>query len=252
MMDRREADKLLADLFKRNAPAVNDEALRERVGARLLRLRTRSQKNRIARTVALAFASIVLAGGLALGAYETLGYFRGQPELVFSDLVPATGSTPSGSASSHPLLARVSPVTGTAVLERVKSAGSSDSGSGADSVPQVRGRVEVYRLTMSQPLISGTLEITFDLAGRPDGRTAIQGSWVLRTERGSWECRSWAGSLSADGAEQFCLGNGSGTGRFEGLLLLLQWHAVKNVGSSSAGETSSATAQVSGWIQAAR
>ncbi len=243
MMDERETDKLLAELFKRNAPSVNEPALRERLTARLWRRRRRSRRNRTARAVALGFASVVLVGAAAFGAYVAVNHFQSQPRLVFTDLNLAPGG---------PLLARVSPVMGTAVLEQVKSEGTSDPGDGADGIHRLRGRVEVYRLSMSQPVVNGTMEISSNLATRPDGSTDIEGSWVLRTDQGAWECPSWRGSLTANDAEQFYFGNASGTGGFGGLTLLLQWHVAKNQGSSASGAGSSEPIAVSGWIQSTK
>ena len=182
-----------------------------------------------------------------------VNHFQSHPRLVFTvlNLAPVDTSVGSGT-NSRPLLARVSPVTGTAVLEQVKSEGISDPGNVAGGTQRVRGRVEVYRLSMSQPAVNGTMEISSNLATRPDGGTDIEGSWVLSTDHGTWECLSWKGSLTADGAEQFYFGNASGTGGFEGLTLLLQWHVVENQGSSSTGAGSFEPIAVSGWIQSAK
>ena len=166
MMGERETDKLLAELFKRNAPSVNEQALSERITARLRPRRRRRRRNRIARAVALGFASIVLVGAAAFGAYTAVDHFQRQPRLVFTDLNRGPGG---------PLLARVSPVMGTAVLEQVKNEGTSDPGNAADGIHRVRDRVEVYRLSMSQPLVTGTMEIRSNLATRPDGSTDIDG-----------------------------------------------------------------------------
>ncbi len=242
-MGERETDKLLADLFKGNAPSVNEQALSERITARLRPRRRKRRRNRIARAVALGFASIVLVGAAALGAYTAVDHFQRQPRLVFTDLNRGPGG---------PLLARVSPVMGTAVLEQVKNEGTSDPGNAADGIHRVRDRVEVYRLSMSQPLVTGTMEIRSNLATRPDGSTDIEGSWVLHTDQGVWECPSWKGSLTANDSEQFYFGNASGAGGLEGLTLLLQWHVAKNRGSSAIGAESSEPIAVSGWIQSTK
>ncbi len=252
-MGERETDKLLSELFKRNAPSVNEPALSERISAKLWRGRRRRHRNRVARAVALGFAAVVLAGAAAFGTYTAVDRFQSQPGLVFTDIGPAPGDTSVASgSSSRPLLARVSPVMGTAVLEQVKSEGTSDPPNGADGDRQVRGRVEVYRLNMSQPAIDGTMEITSDLTARPDGGTEITGSWVLRTDQGAWEGSSWGGSLTAEGGEQFYFGTATGTGGFAGLTLLLQWHVADNQGPPATGAGSSEPIAVSGWIQPAK
>jgi hypothetical protein len=252
-MGDRETDKLLAELFKRNAPAVNEPALSERISAKLWRRRRRRRRNRVAQAVALGFASVALVAAAAFGAYTAVAHFQSQPRFVFTDFSAAPGDASEGAGTNTgPLLARVSPVMGTAVLEQVKSEGISDPGNGADGIGGVRGRVEVYRLSMSQPAINGTVEITSNLSARPDGGTDSEASWVLRTSQGAWECSSWKGSLNAGGTEQFYFGTASGSGGFQGLTLLLQWHLVKNRGSSATGAGSSEPIAVSGWIQPAK
>jgi hypothetical protein len=252
MMEEHRTDKLLGELFKRNAPSVNEPTLRERITARLLRRRRRSRRNRTVRAVALGFACIVLAGAAAFGVYTAVNHFQAPPQFVFTDVAPAPGDTSAGSGTGNgPLLARVSPVMGTAILEQVKSEGGRDTGSGAGGTDWVRGRVEIYRLSMSQPAINGTMEIASDLASRLDGGTDIAGSWVLSTPQGAWECLSWRGIQTTDGTE-FCFGTASGTGGFEGLTLLLQWHVVRNAATSATGELSSEPVALSGWIQSAQ
>ena len=252
-MDEHGTDKLLAELFKRNAPVVDEPTLRERLAARLSHGRRRSRRNRTVRAVALGFASVVLIGAAAFGVYSAVDYFESRPQFVFTDLMPGPGDSSAGSGmGNRPLLARVSPVMGTAVLEQVKSEGTSGPGSDADGIHRVRGRVEVYRLNMSQPAIDGTMEIISELTARQDGGTDVQGSWVLRSGEGAWECLSWQGIMTADGTEQFYLGTASGTGGFEGLTLLLQWHVVEDVGSPATGELSSEPVIVSGWIQSTK
>jgi hypothetical protein len=253
MMGERDTDTLLAELFRRNAPSVDERALSERISARLWRRRRRKRRNRIVRSVALGFASLVLAGAVAFGAYTAVDHSRSHARLVFSDLnlAPAGPSVGTG-VNPRPLLARVSPVVGTAVLEQVKSEGTSDPGNDGDGIHRVRGRVDVYRLTMSQPAMNGTMEITYTLVTRPDGSAITTGSWVLRTTQGTWENSSWNGSLPANGGEQFYFGDATGTGGFEGLTLLLQWHVADNQGSPATRARSSGPVAVSGWIQSAK
>jgi hypothetical protein len=218
-----------------------------------LRRRRKSRRNRTVKAIAVGFASIVLAGAAALGAYEAVDHFQSQPSLLFTDLAPTPGDVAAGWGTDNPSgLARVAPVMGTAVLEQVKDEGTSDPGSGADGIHWVRGRVEVYRLSMSQPLVSGTVEITSDLATRLDGSKQVQGSWILRTGQGAWEGSLWRGIVSADGADQFYLGKATGAGGLEGLVLLLQWHVVQTPGSAPTGEGSSESIAVSGWIQSVK
>jgi hypothetical protein len=232
MMGERETDKLLAELFKRNAPSVNEPALRDRITTRLSRRRGRGRRNRVARAVALGFASLVVIGVAAIGAYTVVDHLQSEPQFVFTDLPAAPSDASSGSSTGgRPLLARVSPVVGTAVLEQVKSQGTLDPAGGAGGADRVRGRVEIYRLSTSQLAINGTMEITAGLTTRQDGNTDVEGSWVLRTGQGVWECPFWRGTLLANGTEQFYFGTASGSGGFEGLTLLLQWHVVKDAGS---------------------
>jgi hypothetical protein len=253
MMEEHRTDKLLGELFKRNAPSVNEPTLRERISARLSRRRRRSRRNRTVRAIALGFACIVLAGAAAFGVHTVVDHSQSQSQFVFTDVAPVPGDSSSGyGTASGPLLARVSPVMGTAALEQVKSEGTRDPGSGVGGTDRVRGRVEVYRLSMSQPALDGTMEITTSLATRRDGNTDVEGSWVLRTSQGDWECSFWKGTLLANRVEQFYFGTASGTGGFEGLTLLLQWHVVKDAGSPATAEPSSQPIAVSGWIQSAK
>jgi hypothetical protein len=253
MMAERETDRLLGTLFKRNAPLVNEPALRERISARLWHRRRRRRRNRIARAVAVGLASVALVGAAAFGVYQAVSRSANQPGLVFTDLRPASADASAASETGNrPLLARVSPVTGTADLLRVESEGMIDPVTGTNGADRVRGRVEIYRLSTSQPAVSGTMEITFDITTRANGSADIEGRWILRDDQGSWEGSQWNGSRSANGTEQFCFGTASGTGGFEGLTLLLQWHVAKSAGSVAAGEQSSESIAVSGWIQSAK
>jgi hypothetical protein len=242
-------DRLLRELFKRNAPYVNESALRERIDERLPRGRGGRRRRRAwpVRTVAVACASIVLAGGAAFGAYEVVTYLHGQgPSLVITDqTVPGGGKTPSaGNAAGTSAIAGLVPVMGTATLEQVKSEGTAVS---SGDVTRLKGRVLVYRLDMSQSGISGTFEITIDLQRRAQGGD-IWASWVLSNDQGTWECTSWVGTLSADGLEQFGYGGAFGTGAYEGLTLYLQWHSTQEPGSTALAAESGT---VTGWIESA-
>ncbi len=249
MMDERETDELLSGLFKRSAPSVDEPALRERLGAKLLRKRRAIRKKRTVRAVALGFASVALVVGVVLGAHVAVDRLHNDVALVFTDLTPTPADSGWGTGTSS-RLAHVSPVMGTAVLERVKSEGTSDPSSEEDGTHWVRGRVEVYRLSMSQPAINGTMEITSDLSTGPGGSTEVQGSWVLRTSQGRWEGSFWTGIVSADGTDQFYMGMAAGSGGFEGLLLILEWHVENGSESAPRGEGPSWPISLSGWIQA--
>ncbi len=245
-MDEKSTDKLLSELFKRNAPPVNEPALRERISARLWRRRKTRRRNRTFRAVALGFVCVVLAAGAAFGTYDVVKHFQSRPGMFFTDLTPPADSS---SGTTNPLILKVSPVAGTAVLDQVKSEGTSDSTLGADGLGGIRGRIEVYRLSLSQPALNGTMEITSDLATRESGGADVTGSWVLRSDQGAWESEYWRGATSPNGSDEFYIGYGKGSGGFEGLRLILQWHIVKNAGSSPAQADTSETVEVSGWVQ---
>ena len=85
MMDERETDRLLSDLFKRNAPYVNEGAMEQRISAKLPRRRRRSRRTRTARILAVGLATAVLAVGLSFGAYRVVTYVQGRPALVMTD-----------------------------------------------------------------------------------------------------------------------------------------------------------------------
>lgn len=242
-MDERDTDRLLDELFKRNAPYVNELLLRERISERLPRGRKRSMRARSARSLAVASACVLLLVGIVFGAYRLVDYVRG-PVLVIGDSLPADGNGVS------PVLAGLTPVVGTAVLEQAKSEGITSFNADLYYSTKVTGQVSVYSLDMSQAGISGTLEITSDLKVRADGSADIKGSWILRNgaDQDSWECDSWVGYRSADGTEEFGFGKAAGRGEYEGLTLYLQWRSTREQGSTTAAAES---VVVTGWIQAA-
>ena len=253
MMNERETDMLLSDLFKRNAPYVDEAALCERIDDRLPRRRRRRRRVRTARTVAVVFASVVLAGGVAYGAYETVTYLQGRPALVITDSIPPAGGTAtSGTGAATSVAAGLVPVMGTATLEQVKNEGVTSPAIDINYTTQISGRVLVYELDMSQSGISGTLEITADFGVRADGSAEIQGSWVLSNDQGTWKCASWEGVVTADGLEQFSFGVALGFGGYDGLGLYLLWHSTQVSGSTTPAAVPPATSgSITGWIQSA-
>ena len=98
-MDTPETDKLLGELFRENAPWVDEEALRERVTARGRQRRRIRPGGRRTRVLVVACASVALAAAIGYGAYSAVTHFQGHPVLVLTDsTVPATivaGSTTS-------------------------------------------------------------------------------------------------------------------------------------------------------------
>jgi hypothetical protein len=252
-MNRRDTDELLAELFKRNAPSVDERALQERIDPRLSSRRKRSRRVRIARTAALASACVALATGAAFGIYTLVDYAQSEPAIVFVYIPFNTGGTSPGSGpANQPFLARVLPVMGTAVLEQVRNQGTSNPDEETEGIHAVRGRVEVYRLNMSHPFVNGTMDITFDVAIGATGVGDVSGSWELHTDQGTWKSSLWAGSLPADGEERFYFGRATGTGGLEGLLLLLEWHSGRPPGSAPGPEWQSQLIAVTGWIQATK
>src|SRR5512139_1534532 len=162
-MDERATDKLLSELFQRNAASVNETALRDRINGKLWRIRKRRRRNRTAKIVAVGFASVVLVVAAVFATLRATEYFQDESPLVFTDLTPGPADAAAGWGTDNPAgLARVAPVMGTAVLEQTKDEGTSEPPTGAGSTQWIRDRVEVYRLSTSQPLVSGTMEITFD------------------------------------------------------------------------------------------
>jgi hypothetical protein len=250
MMDERETDKRLSDLFKRNAPYVDELLLRERINDRLPRRRRRSRRTRTARAVAVGFASVVLIGGAAFGAYELVTYLQGQPALVITDLTVQPGDTgPLGTGpAGTSVIAGLVPVVGTAVPGQVKSQGSAvRSGTGT----RVTGQVQEFLLDTSQPGISGTLEMTSELFVHADGSADVNATWVLTNNQGTWRCTSWLGYRTADGIEEFGYGSAPGDGGFAGLTLYLQWHSTKAPGASVTGAGATESITITGWIQPA-
>ena len=252
-MDERETDRLLGELFKRNAPYVNEAALRERVNEKLPQRSRRSRRMRRARTLAVAFASIVLIGGAAFGAYRLVDYVKSQRALVITDLTlqPGDGAPPDGGTDGTSVLAGLLPVAGTAVLEEVKSEGITEPVNDVKYTHWIRGQVQLFSLNVSQPGTSGTVEITSDLMVRNDGSADITGSWILSNDQGTWECDSWVGYVTADGAEQFGFGSATGTGGYEGLMLYLQWRSTQEPGLTVIGSGPTQTVIITGWIQSA-
>jgi hypothetical protein len=251
MMDERETDRLLGDLFKRNAPYVNEGAMEERVSVKLPRRKRRSRRMRTARILAVGLATVVLAVGLALGAYQVATYVQGRSALVVTDsTLPSTGSatSDSGGAAASSVLTGLIPVMGTATLEQVKSEGAGVESTYVNYATQVTSQVLVYSLDMSQSGTNGNLEITADLDVRADGSVEIDGSWLLSNDEGAWECASWGGVVTGTGSEQFAFGEAVGSGAYEGLTLYLLWYSPQTTGSAAPAAESG---RISGWIRSA-
>jgi hypothetical protein len=198
---------------------------------------------RPARSLAIVSACVLLLVGMVLGAYRLVDHLRG-PVLVIGDSLPADGS-----GENH-VLAGLTPVIGTAVLQQAKTEGITSSNADSYYPTKVIGQVSVYSLDTSQAGVSGALEITSDLNVRADGSADIKGSWTLRngTDQDSWECDSWVGYRNADGTEEFGFGKAAGRGGYEGLTLYLQWRSTRGLGSGSGAAES---VFVTGWIQSA-
>ena len=100
-MSEHEIDKLLGELFKENAPRVNDALLRERVTKSGLRRERSRRRVRQGRMAAVAFASIVLAVGIGYGTYRAITYSRGpNVVVVLTDSTVTTALTGNTGASS--------------------------------------------------------------------------------------------------------------------------------------------------------
>jgi hypothetical protein len=251
MMDERETDRLQSDLFKRNAPYVNEGAFEECISAKLPRRRRRNKQTRTARILAVGLATAVLAVGLSFGAYRVVTYVQSRPALVMTDsTLPSAGTATSGSggAAAPSVLTGLIPVMGTATLVQVESEGASVESTYVNYATQVTDQVLVYSLDMSQPGISGNLEITADLDVRADGSVEIDGSWPLRNDEGAWECASWGGVVTAGGSEQFAFGEAVGSGAYEGLKLYLLWYSPQTTGSAA---PTAESGRISGWIRSA-
>jgi hypothetical protein len=254
-MDQRETDRLLGELFKRNAPYVQEAVLRERIEAKLPRRRRKSRRARTMRALAIGFASVILAGGLAFGAYRLATYLQDRPAMVITDwsLVPGDTAPPGPGETVPSAVARWMPVAGTADLDRVESEGVVTQTDREGYVSQVTGRVTVFSVEMSQPGVSGTLEITSDLGVRADGTADEAATWTLSNDQGVWQGDSWSGWRGVDGAEQFGFGQAVGTGGYEGLTLFLQWHSAVVPGAAGSGADAASVGPVTltGWILAA-
>lgn len=100
-MGELDTDKLLGELFKENAPRVNERMLCERVAGSLPRRRRNRRQARHLRIAAAVFASVVLAAGVAYGTYRLVTYFQGQPLLVLTDSTVTGATSRAGTGSSE-------------------------------------------------------------------------------------------------------------------------------------------------------
>jgi vancomycin resistance protein YoaR len=98
-MNDRETDKLLGELFKENAPRVNDALLHEQVRRRASRRKRRSRSARRARVVAVVCVSLALAIGVGYGAYRAFVHVN-QEHLVVLVTDPTTTSIESASTTA--------------------------------------------------------------------------------------------------------------------------------------------------------
>ena len=94
-------DKLLGDLFKDNAPSVDEQALRERVTARGRAKRRGRRTAHRARTAAVACTAAVVLAAVGYAAYATVDHFQTRPVLVLTD---STSSTAASSAITSPVV----------------------------------------------------------------------------------------------------------------------------------------------------
>jgi vancomycin resistance protein YoaR len=92
---RTGTDKLLGDLFKQNAPLVDEQGLHERVAERGRAKRRGRRRARRTRVAAVACAAVVALAAVAYGAYGAVSHFQTKPVLVLTDstTAAATAST---------------------------------------------------------------------------------------------------------------------------------------------------------------
>jgi hypothetical protein len=111
-MSERDTDRILGELFKENAPAVNDALLRERVNQKALRRKRSRRRARSTRVVAVAVASVILAVGVAYGAHAGVNHFRGpKVVVVLTDSSTTSGSAATTSTSVLPITTHLPPTT---------------------------------------------------------------------------------------------------------------------------------------------
>ena len=116
-------------------------------------------------------------------------------------------------------------------------------------VTQVRGATVTYSVEGTDPRVTGTFVVTYDMDQIADGSGRMWGTWVDTNSEGTWVCDAWSGHHGASG-ETFVFGQSKGTGKYEGLVSHWLWYWNTSDASSSQGSKPGIAA--SGWIEKAQ
>jgi hypothetical protein len=185
-------DERVRDALRRAVPPLEDPGVLESVVRR-----GRSAKRR--RTIEAAVAAVV---AVTAAVFMIIGVTH-----ALRDLPPAPPVVTSPSPERIP-------VSGTATLLQDQTTNVDSAGGG---FTQARTGIWVLRADLSDPRVSGTIEITFGENVRADQSSVLWGTSVLTNQTGTWECAGWSGATAKGGQQHLIFLQYKGTGMYAGL-----------------------------------
>jgi hypothetical protein len=162
--------------------------------------------------------------------------------LLLVAAVASAGCGDQASASENQVLSGLEPFVGQAALRASQSPTETVMG----DVTQYRDGKLTQQVEASDPRLSGTAEVTFNLDERADGSANLWGSSLISNDKGTWVCDKWTGAVSTGYTEQYVFNQAQGTGDYEGYTLYLLQHFYDTYETMSAPSASSAW---TGWIE---
>jgi hypothetical protein len=115
-------------------------------------------------------------------------------------------------------------------------------------ITQVRNGTATYDVEATDARLAGIFDVVFNYDLAQDGSATMWGTWKLTNDKGTWVCDSWRGAFDPAG-NTFTVGQGRGTGAYEGLASYWQWYMPR-------GELASLKTLpfmwVSGWVEKAQ
>jgi hypothetical protein len=203
-------DERMRDALKRAVPPLEDSGVLEYVVRR-----GRSAKRR--RTIEAVMGAVV---AVTLTAFMIVAVSH-----ALRDLPPAPPVVTSPAPESIP-------VSGTATLLQDQTTNVDSPGGGFS---QARTGTWVLRADLSDPRVSGAIEITFGENVRADQSSVMWGTSVISNDAGTWECSGWSGATAKGGQEHLIFLQYTGTGMYAGLKFSCQLYRLDSAGG--AGQT---------------
>ncbi len=162
--------------------------------------------------------------------------------LLLAGALAWAGCGDQASSTEGAVLSGLEPFVGNAMYTGAQEATATVVG----DVTEYRDGKLTATVEASDPRVSGTIEVTFNLDLRSDQSATLWGSSVITNDKGSWVCDKWTGAVSSGYVEQYVFNQAQGTGEYEGYTLRVLEH-LYNI--YEAMEPPSSRSAWTGWIE---